>query len=323
MKEKEAHTVQVTGERDIALHISNPNHYDRICQIGNAISSKTRLQILNILKDASMSVQELSAVLGQPLSSTALNVRKLEAAGLLVTEVQPGRHGAMRVCTASMHSFSLLNNDTAADSANNTLTLDMPVGNYYQWEVQPTCGLADENGVIDGYDDVRTFYSPARLGAQLLWFHQGYVEYRFPNIANPLLMPKELSFQLEICSEAPGYLEHWPSDICISVNSCLVGVYRSPGDFGARRGRITPPCWPNGRTQYGVLKTFSIRPDGAYIDGTLVNRKTNLHEIHLLQEQYISLRIEIRKDAQNIGGINIFGEKYGDYPQGIVMTLSY
>lgn len=323
MEEANRKTVQVTGERNISLHIGNPAHYERICKIGNAISSKTRLQILNILKDASMSVQELAAVLNQPLSSTSLNVRKLEDAGLLITEMQPGRHGSSRICTASMHAFTLLNSDNASASANNALTLDMPVGNYYEWEIEPTCGLADENGVIDGYDDVRTFYSPARLRAQLLWFHQGYIEYRFPNIGNPLLSPKELSFQMEICSEAPGFLENWPSDISISVNGCTLGTYCCPGDFGARRGRITPACWANGRTQYGILKTFSVRGDGSYIDGCCVGRQTTLARLHLPQKPYISLRIEIRKDAQNIGGINIFGEKYGDYPQGIVMTLSY
>lgn len=323
MSEKEVRTVQITGERSIVLHTSNPSHYDQICRIGNAISSRTRLQILNILKDASMSVQDLAQLLGQPLSSTALNVRRLEEAGLLVTETQPGRHGTMRVCTASMHLFTLLNDETAADSANNSLTLDMPVGNYYAWDIQPSCGLADENGVIDAYDDVRTFYSPSRLNAQLLWFHHGYIEYRFPNIANPLLTPQEISFQLELCSEAPGYLEHWPSDISISINSCPIGVYRSPGDFGARRGRITPPSWPNGRTQYGILKSFAVRSDGAYIDSECVNHTTTLSQIRLFDEDYISLRIEIKEDAQFVGGINIFGEKYGDYPQGIVMTISY
>ena len=33
------------------------------------------------------------------------------------------------------------------------------------------------------------------------------------------------------------------------------------------------------------------------------------------------MAIEIK--VPDIGGINIFGEKYGDYPQGIVMNLTY
>ena len=84
---------------------------------------------------------------------------------------------------------------------------------------------------------------------------------------------------MEICSEAPGYLEHWPSDITISINGHEVGTYCSPGDYGARRGNLTPLCWPNGRTQYGILKTFSVREHGGYIDGALVNQQLGLKPV--------------------------------------------
>ncbi|MEW4413566.1 helix-turn-helix domain-containing protein [Clostridium sp. AN503] len=323
MSEKEKKPVRIIGERNISLHLSNQEHHERICQIGKAISSPARLQILGLLKNAVMSVQELADTLHIPISSAALHIKNLEEAGLIITETQPGKHGSMRVCTCSMQSFFLQNSDTDADSASNSIFMDMPVGNYYQWDIQPTCGLADENGIIDGYDDVRTFYSPARGRAQLLWFHSGYIEYRFPNIGNPLLSPSEISFQMEICSEAPGYLEHWPSDITISINGHEVGTYCSPGDYGARRGNLTPLCWPNGRTQYGILKTFSVREHGGYIDGALVNQQLGLKQLKLNEQQYISLRIQIKETAHNIGGINLFGEKYGDYPQGIVMSLVY
>lgn len=96
-----------------------------------------------------------------------------------------------------------------------------------------------------------------------------------------------------------------------------------PGDFGARRGRLTPHSWPSGRTQYGLLKTFSVRENGGYLDGLPVNQEIALQDLDLHQKPYITLRIEIKKDAAHIGGINIFGEKYGDFPQGIVMNLVY
>ena len=202
-------------------------------------------------------------------------------------------------------------------------SMEMPVGNYYQCDICPTCGLADENGIIDVYDDAKSFYSPFRSRAQLLWFNKGYVEYRFPNISNPLLELHEISFSMEICSEAPGYLEDWPSDITISINDVESVTYCSPGDYGARRGKLTPPSWPNGRTQYGILKIFSIRADGGYMDGELVNRNVNLAHIHIHDKPYISFKIEIKENAKHIGGINIFGQKYGDYPQDIIMNLVY
>lgn len=314
---------KINGERELSFHLGNLEHHDRIAQICKALSSPVRLKILNILKAAVMSVQEIAGVLDIPVSSTALYIKTLEEAGLVVTETQPGMHGSMRVCTCSLHSFYLQTFDTGIDSADNTVVMDMPVGNYHECDIHPTCGLADENGIINAYDTIKSFYSPFRLRAQLLWFHKGYIEYRFPNISNPLLNLHEISFSMEICSEAPGYHEHWPSDITISINGIEVSTYCSPGDYGMRRGKLTPSAWANGRTQYGILKTFSVREDGGYMDGGLVNQAIGLKQLKLQERPYISLKIEIKETAKNIGGINIFGEKYGDYPQGIVMSLLY
>ena len=229
----------------------------------------------------------------------------------------------MRVCILSMQSFRLETFDAETDLADNTVTVEMPVGNYFHVEVEPTCGLADENGALDVLDDIRSFYSPLHTKAQLLWFQQGFVEYRFPNVSNPLLKLSEIMFQMEICSEAPGFLEDWPSDITISINGIEVTTYCSPGDFGARRGHLTPRAWPNGRTQYGMLKSFSVSEKGGFLDGKLVNPQICLDDLRVGDFPYISLKIEIKKDAAHIGGINLFGEKYGDFPVGIVMNLVY
>jgi predicted transcriptional regulator len=45
--------------------------------------------------------------------------------------------------------------------------------------------------------------------------------------------------------------------------------------------------------------------------------------VRLSGKPYISLRIGVRPDAINQGGINLFGEKYGDFPQGINMRIVY
>lgn len=315
--------IKIIGERDIELSLSNMNHHDHIVKIGKALSSPIRLNILNLLKNTALSLQEIANILHIPVSSTALHIKTLEEARLVVTETQPGLHGSMRVCICSMQSFHLETFDAEADIADNTITLDMPVGNYHELDIEPTCGLADENGILDAYDTIRSFYSPLHTRAQLMWFQQGYVEYRFPNLTNPLLELHELSFQMEICSEAPGFLEDWPSDITVSINNHRVATYCSPGDFGARRGRLTPASWPNGRTQYGLLKTFSVRENGGYLDGQPVNPNVTLKDLDIQEKPYITLKIEVRKDAVHVGGINIFGEKYGDFPQGIVMSLIY
>ena len=323
MAGKEKRTVRIIGERNLYLHLSNPEHQKKITKIGKALSSPVRLQILDMLKNTSRSLQEISTLLNIPLSSTALHIKTLEDAKLVVTESQPGIHGAMRVCICSIQSLHLDTFDADADSENKTMSIDMPIGNYTDCQVNPTCGLADEHGIIDVCDTNISFYSPKRMNAQLIWFYSGYIEYRFQNLYNPLIPLKELSFCMEMCSEAPGFLENWPSDITISINGLEAAVYHCPGDFGARRGKLTPPIWPNGNTQYGILKTFSVRNNGTYIDGLLVKQTVTLKDLNIEARPYITLRIEVKEDTNHVGGINLFGEKYGDHAQGIVMNLTY
>lgn len=315
--------VKIIGERDIELTLSNPLHHAQIAQIAKALSSPARLDILNLLKDATLSIQEIANILSLPVSTTAAHIKCLEEARLIVTETQPGIHGSMRVCICSMQSFAVKTFGADQDAVDNTVVVDMPVGNYFQCNVKPTCGLADEYGGLVLYDTPEAFYSPNRTKAQILWFQQGYVEYRFQNLMNPHLSLREISFSMEVCSEAPGYLEEWPSDITICINGCEITTFCSPGDFGERRGRLTPATWPNGRTQYGLLKTFSVREDGVYVDYERVNSGITLEDLNLGEYPYISLLIEVKEDAQNIGGVNLFGEKFGDHAQGIVMSLVY
>ena len=105
------------------------------------------------------------------------------------------------------------------------------------------------------------------------------------------------------------YLENWPSDITISINGVETAVYCSPGDYGARRGKLTPPAWPNGNTQYGMLKTFSVKENGSYMDGRLVHAGISLRDIAIESRPYISLKIEIKETMPSISGNQHFRGK--------------
>ena len=314
---------RITTEKELELNLSTESHKPWITAIGKALSSPVRIDILNLIKVHPLSLQEISRRLGIPLSSTAMHISCLEKAHLVSTESQPGIHGSMRICMCDFISFHLEAYDTDINATENTLVYEMPIGNYADFQVEPSCGLAGMDGVIDTFDDPRSFYYPDRHKAQLIWFCQGYIEYRFPNKINPLWNIRELSFFMEICSEAPGYNAQWPSDITISVNEKTVGIYTCPGDMGARRGRLTPNVWPMGLTQYGFMTSVSLREDGCYINEIKVNNENILEMIRLSGKPYISLKLAVRPDAGNKGGLNLFGEKYGDFPQGINMRIVY
>lgn len=68
---------------------------------------------------------------------------------------------------------------------------------------------------------------------------KGFLEYKVPNILPKHKQCKQLSLSMELCSEAPGYNENYPSDIYLSINDRSCGHYHSTGDFGARRGIYT------------------------------------------------------------------------------------
>ena len=46
-------------------------------------------------------------------------------------------------------------------------------------------------------------------------------------------------------------------------------------------------------------------------------------DLHIGDADYISVRIGISEDAKNKGGVSIFGEHFGDYPQNILLKITY
>jgi predicted transcriptional regulator len=129
-------------------------------------------------------------------------------------------------------------------------------------------------------------------------------------------------FSLEICSEAPKYKNNWLSDITFWVNNTEICTWTSPGDFGGQKGRLNPDWWLDDLTQYGLLKTIGISDNGVFLDEIKIS-PVRLDDLYIEEKDYFTFRIGIKPDAANIGGINLFGEKFGNYPQNIVVKLEY
>ena len=198
-------------------------------------------------------------------------------------------------------------------------TVEMPVGLYSEANVVGPCGLAGKERVLVPVDDPTAFFLPQRVEAELVWFSWGYLTYDFPIHGIQLSHLKSLSFSLELCSETVYYRMIWPSDITFEVNGVEVATITSPGDFGGRRGALTPAYWGDNSTQYGLLRKISIRPDGVYVDDVLSDPSLRLSDLRLGDFPSIRLSIRIKEDAVHRGGINIFGKNFGDYPQTILM----
>lgn len=312
-------------ERQIHLDLSSSDHCLRLGQISRALSSEARTKMLQLLHSQALSPSELSAYFKLPLSSVIFNLKLLEESGLIVQQSQRGQRGGRTVASATIDLITVAVKNTAAFPKGQNISVEMPIGDYYDCQVQPSCGIAGENGVIGTLDDPGVFFSVERKEAQLIWFQHGFIEYRFPNNF-PCIREKrvkKLSFSLEICSEVSGFSDTWPSDIGLFINGIEVALYHSPGDFGGRKGKLTPEGWGYGSTQYGILKTFTVTDRGSFNDENFIEGSPCLKDLKLDQGFYTSLKIESLPKAKHPGGVNLFGAKYGDHPQDIIFSLGY
>lgn len=293
---------------------------DKTVKVTRALSSEIRLKILRLLIERSSNVSGMAEELGEPLSSIANHVRVLEDAGLIMTSEKPGLRGSQKICGIAFQGVYF--NATLPDStkSDRSYSYTMGIGRYFDCEVDGACGLVSETSYIGTEDSPTVFYSSERVHAQLLWFQTGYVEYRFPIPKDGLKKLEKMSFSMELCSEAPGYNNQWPSDISVHVNGHYAGMIRSKGDYGGKPGNLNPAWWPESRTQYGLLHHVELTSLGSFIDGVKATSLPLADVNHT--KPYISLRLGVAADAEYSGGMSLFGERFGNHAQGIRMELS-
>lgn len=288
--------------------------------LGKALSSETRIRILQLLGREPLCVNEIAELLEIPSSSAALNIRVLEEAGLIRTELKPAARGSMKMCISQEEKISLDFRRKTEEKKEELIS--MPVGNYVDYKITPTCGMVNENGYIDGEDEPRCFYDPKRTTAKLIWFSSGYLEYRFPNALLQEKPARVLEFSAELCSEAPDYNLDYPSDITLWINGKEAGTWHCPSDFGGRRGKLNPDWWEDTKSQYGNLKTWRLDNTGSYLDGKK-SASFKIQDYGLEKGPYISVVIGVKEQAEHVGGVNIFGSCFGDYPQDLVMKVKF
>jgi len=303
--------------QSISLNLDNA---EKLSSIGKALSSEVRIDLLKLLCHCSLNVNEIAERMQIPASSAALHVKVLEEAGLIYTELLPAVRGSMKVCHKAVDEI-LLSASTAMGTEKVEI-INMPIGSYVDYRVIPTCGLVNEKGYIGEDDEPRYFYHPDRASAKLLWFGEGYVEYRFPNHVLKNAKETRLELSMEICSEDHEYNMDFPSDITVWINGTEAGTWTCPADYGDRRGAWNPDWWPDKNTQYGMLKTWILAENGTWLDEEKLSDVT-IKEYRLNESDFISVRIGIKEDAIHKGGVNLFGDGFGDYAQSIRMAIYY
>lgn len=290
----------------------------QIQAVAKALSGDLRLRILEALGEEPLSVTQLTEALGVAQPTVSINVQMLEHAGLIETAAGSGRE---KLCSRVYDSLLLELPRKPGDMLSALEEIAMPVGMYSDASVTAPCGLVGPDGLIGNADDPRSFYLPERANTWLLWLSEsGYVEYRFPNPMPPGVKLDAIAVSAELCSEAPGYREDWLSDITLSVNGLEIGTWTSPGDFGLDKGTLTPTWWVGG-TQHGRLTEWRIGQEGSQLNGFSCS-EVRLGDLELQYDRPIIVRFEVKPDAVNRGGLNLFGSRFGNIPQDVKMTFS-
>ena len=313
-------TMEKLVGKELRLRMDQPEDL-RI--VAHALSGDVRLRILAMIGTTSMNVNEIARELGVPVSTTALNIQILERAGLVSCEMQPGARGAMKMCVRGIDRVHISLSPTPRGERR-VWEFEMPVGCYaLVGGVQPTCGMANRNRKMNADDDVRSFYQPNHFEADILWMRAGFVEYHFPAADVPLNQVDFLELSFEACSETLGHNNHWPSNIYVEINGQRLGVWRCEGDFGGRPGQLNPSWWDATNTQFGQLKTWRVDRRRTYLDGDALSC-VNLDKIHLDGAQdCIRVRIGVQAEDGHVGGMNLFGDHFGDFPQGLILRAGY
>ena len=289
-----------------------------------ALSAPMRLEIMKIIyATPGVSMNYLAKTLGLTNSAVSMHVSKLVAAGLVQIRTSSGKRGTMKLVSPCHDRIVIDMLPELPREEEHFYLDDIKIGYFIACNVTPTCGLSTPEHLIGAMDDINAFTFPEHFDAGILWFTSGYVEYGLPNHLQAGQRLRELQISFEISSEYPGFNKDYPSDIHFSLNQTPLGVWVSPGDYGDRKGHISPAWWPESLNQYGLLKTLIINAEGTYMDGGLRLSDVTIDDLGIDYNSRMIFRIAVPQDTANCGGCTLFGEQFGDYNQAIRVKALY
>lgn len=316
------------------------NLYDRendLIKIVSALSVKTRREIIKIINQSPKTINQIAWELNIPVSTASFHTKILIKAGLLTVSANDKKITNQKLVSLGNYFFALhlenTNHPTNTPSFSKVKTIEVPIGSYSDFNVEPSCGINTSEGTLLVADTPATFSSPERFKAGLIWFKRGYLEYSIPllnysgskqtgisyedkhNITS-------LSFTFEMCAETINYDHNCKSLVTFTINNKQIGKIKLNGDFGKRRGKLNPDWLSDNITQYGLLYNLDVRLDGSYLNEKKISDITIL-DLQLSQMDILSFKFEVTPDTKRKGGINLFGKNFGDYPQDIILSITY
>lgn len=306
------------------LNLKNDWDLPAIAALCDALGSEVRLKILRQLQRPPFTptVSQLKKDLHIPLTTLLFHLEKLQKAELITVSYKSSAYGAQRFVARKLHgaNLSFYYNEETPPVPRQSETQEMAIGMFTDFEGNLFNFCTEDSNFTSLSDNC---YMPERQNAQLIYTPYGRISYRFSNQTAKLYAVKELILTLEICSEAPYFDNDYLSDITFWINDVEVTTYTCPGDFGDHRGLLNPDWWSSANTQHGVLLSIAVDDRGVRINGIETPSAVTLKDLRLQNGNKIEVKFGNKSTARNVGGFNLFGKQFGDYPQDISLTITY
>ena len=306
------------------LSIENNRDIPIICAVCDALSSPVRLKILKCLQKPPFqkTIGEFIEELKIPKTTLIHHLKKLESVNMITEYYSTSSHGTIKYFGRDMQSANVcFYYNPPKENTNNTVTItqSLGVGHFSDFNGNSFSFATKEKN----YHFINSCFIPERFDAQLVYTHRGIITYYFDNGVAKQHNVTELNLSLEICSEAPYHNNDYLSDITFWLNQKEIATFVCEGDYGDRRGAFNPDWWKDGDTQYGKLLVITVNEKGVFFNGKLYNSKVTISDLKLASGNKINLTFGNKDTAVHVGGFNIFGKNFGNYPQDINLSLTY
>ena len=286
--------------------------------IFKTLGSDVRMKIIELLADyGSMNLNEIASALELTNGAVTSHIRKMEEAGLIRIDQDYSGKGNQKLCSLQVDQL-LVNIRPPVEERNLSLyESEIQIGAFHKCSVSPGCGLALERGLAGAEDEPAVFSIPLREGAQMLWFHDGYIEYRIPNHMPDGSLIAQLTLIFEISSA--DYDRHARIDFYLDDVS-LGGWVTFEND--ASRGHFTPSWYRSMQCQHGFLKMLVINRQGVFLDGVRIAEGPGEEALSGTGNE-IRFRIETHPSPEGNGGAALYGSAFGNYAQHIIARVHW
>lgn len=295
------------------------NELDEGLALFHTLGSGVRMQIVQLLAEqGKMNLGAIASALDLTNGAVTAHIRKLEEAGVIEVTTEHSARGMQKVCSLAVDQILFDPAPVREEGKTKVYETEIPVGYYTDYAVSAPCGLTGEDGFIGEADDRRAFSYPDRIKAAMLYFHEGFIEYRFPNLLPPGQRIVQLTLSFEISSAEIGEAAGRNSDIRFSLNGCDLGAWHSLQVDDFARGIYTPLWWKGQARQHGHLKMLVINQMGIFLDGARIREGKD----DLLEDcgGELKFRFTVRGGE---GGFALYGDHFGNYKQNIKARVHY